>query len=89
MSQKWLNNVLEIRKSKKGKIYVSFTEDKELFDAFVSRLKPGAAVSCRKTEDELTEALNADKINQETYERLMANVASWIKYKGHMGPDNK
>lgn len=84
--QKWLNDVLQIRKSKKGKIYVSITEDADLFDSFVSRLKPGAAIMCRKTTDDLEESLNAGKIDETRYEELLEKL-DWIKYKGSMGPE--
>lgn len=86
MSQKWLNDVVQINKSKAGKIYIKFTDNSEVLEEFKSRLKPGGMISCKSKQTELDEALEAGRISEERHEELVDKL-SFIKYVGHMGPD--
>lgn len=81
MAKTYLNDVVQIMKSKKGAIYIKVTEDGDAFKALLSNLKPGDAIFCNSQEDKLQKLLELGKITEERYNELLEKT-DFIKYNG-------
>ena len=81
MSKTYLNDVVQILKSKKGTIYIKVTEDGEAFQKFVSNLKPGDAIFCESQEDSLNKACEEGRMSEERRDELLEKTA-FVKFKG-------
>lgn len=86
MAKEWLNDVVQIMKSKNGNIYIKVTEDGEAFKKFVSNLKPGDAIFCKSQEEKLHELADAGKISEERRDELLEKTG-FIKYNGTFSYD--
>ena len=87
MAKKYLNDVAQILKSKKGLIYIKVTEDGEAFKNFLSNLKPGDAIFCKSQEDSLNEACEAGRMSEERRDELLEKTA-FIKFNGTYSYDD-
>lgn len=82
MSKKvYVNDALQILKSKKGGFYVKITDNEDLFKQFRDNLKPGDAVFLQSQEDKLSSLVENGKISEERAEELLAKTG-FIKYNG-------
>lgn len=82
MSKKvYVNDALQILKSKKGGFYVKITEDNEVFQKFRDNLKPGDAVFLQSQEEKIASLVNNGKISEERGEELLGKTA-FVKYNG-------
>ena len=81
MAKEWLNDVVQVMKSKNGNFYIKVTDDGEAFKKFVSNLKPGDAIFLNSQEDKLNDLCEAGKISEERRDELLEKT-SFIRYNG-------
>lgn len=86
MSKEYLNQVVQILKSKKGAIYIKVTEDGEAFKKFVSNLKPGDAIFCESQEDTLNGMCERGVIDSDRRDELIGKT-DFIKFNGTFSYD--
>jgi hypothetical protein len=77
--KEWTNDVGQILESKAGKLYIKIEKDMDL--------KAGDTLTMDNHMDGLAESLEKEKINQETYDRLVKNT-SFVKYKLQLPPSD-
>ena len=87
MAKTYLNEVVQVLKSKKGDYYLKVTEDGETFKKFVENLTPGSAIFFQKQEDKLNQLAEAGKITHERAEELKEKT-SFIIFNGTYSYEN-
>ena len=88
MSNEWLNNVLSVCEKKEGGVYLRFTQDEAVFNAFVERLAAngaGSSVNLTDKEADLDKQLADGKITEEKHVELKEKFG-FIIFEGTLPP---
>lgn len=77
----YVNEALQVLKSKKGGFYIKITDDNEKFSQFRDNLKPGDAVFLQSQEEKINSLVENGKISEERGEEILGKT-SFVKYNG-------
>lgn len=79
MSKKYVNDFIQVLESKKGGLYIKVTDKNDVFQEFLSNVKPGDAIFLNNKEEERAAQVDEGKITQERADELQEKIG-FIKY---------
>ena len=79
-------DVVQLLESKKGNLYLKFTEDKEKLTSLLENFTPGAVIFLNNKQEDLDKALNEGRMDEDKHAYLSEKL-SFIKYTGNFKMD--